>query len=202
MVLAPHFKSRRGKIAMRLVILFSTCFLCWHAQNILAADEAANWAQPIKIEGLPNFHKVNDNLYRGAQPLQEGYLELKKLGVKTIVGFRDSDTDSKHLRKLPIKVVHIPMKTGSPTKEDVVKFLKTVSDPKNQPVFVHCKHGSDRTGLMCACYRIFIDKWTKTQAIDEMTNGDFGFHPQWSSLIDFIQDLNVEEIEKKAGITE
>ena len=68
------------------------------------------------------------------------------------------------------------------------------------PVFVHCLHGADRTGTMCAAYRVVVDGWTKQQAIDEMTKGGYGFHPVWANLPKFIENLDVEKIKAKAGL--
>jgi hypothetical protein len=53
---------------------------------------------------------------------------------------------------------------------------------------------------MCAIYRIAVEGWTKEEAIEEMTKGDFGFHEIWDNLIKFIKDLDIDEIKKKAGM--
>lgn len=42
---------------------------------------------------------------------------------------------------------------------------------------VHCWHGSDRTGAVIAAYRIVQQGWSQHDAIDEMINGGYGFHP-------------------------
>ena len=49
-------------------------------------------------------------------------------------------------------------------------------------------------------YRIAIDGWTKQQAIEEMTQGGYGFHSIWRNLPRFLQNLNVGEIKAKAGL--
>jgi protein tyrosine/serine phosphatase len=41
----------------------------------------------------------------------------------------------------------IPMEAWRPEQEDVVRFLRIVTDPKRVPVLVHCQHGADRTGM-------------------------------------------------------
>ena len=79
----------------------------------------------------------------------------------------------------------------------MVKFLKTVTDENVQPVFVHCKHGADRTGTMVAIYRIVVEGWSKEDAIKEMRQGGFGYHEVWKMLPEFIRELNVEEIKKQ-----
>jgi protein tyrosine phosphatase (PTP) superfamily phosphohydrolase (DUF442 family) len=157
-------------------------------------DRPASWAEKLDRPGLPNLHKVNTGLYRGAQPTAEGIKELEKLGVKTIVNLRSSHSDKKILGKSTIAVEPIPMNPWHAEEEDVVRFLKIVTDKKRQPVFVHCQHGADRTGVMCAAYRVVVDGWTKQQAIDEMTKGGFGFHSIWSNLPEFIEKLDVEKV--------
>jgi tyrosine-protein phosphatase SIW14 len=92
------------------------------------------------------------------------------------------------------------MKTWSPTEEQAVKFLKVATNKKRQPVFVHCKHGSDRTGVMCAMYRVVVDGWSKQSAIEEMIKGDFGFHPLWTNLIKFVQNISVDSLKEKSGL--
>jgi protein tyrosine/serine phosphatase len=178
---------------------------CVGSSQALAHEPAKtsdDWAKAIEKSGLPNLHKVNDNLYRGAQPEKEGYAELAELGIKTIVCLRESDPDLKAIKGSKLECVHIPMKTWNPTHEEAVEFLKVVADKSKQPIYVHCKHGSDRTGTMCAIYRIAIDGWSKDDAIREMTKGDFGFHPCWSNLIRFIKKLDMEAIKKKADLKE
>lgn len=160
----------------------------------------ANWAAKLDRPGLPNLHKVNDNLYRGAQPTAEGIRELEKLGVKTIICLRDNHSDKDILGDSKIAYEQIPVKTWEPKEEQVVRFLRIVTDKKRQPVFVHCKHGADRTGTMCALYRVAIDGWTKQQAIDEMADGGFGYHSVWTNLPTFIKKLDIDKVKSKAGL--
>ena len=49
---------------------------------------------------------------------------------------------------------HIYFNALHPEEKEVVRFLQIVTDPLRQPAFVHCKHGADRTGMMCAIYRV------------------------------------------------
>ena len=39
----------------------------------------------MPVPGIKDFGRVNEYLYRGAQPKEEGIEELKKLGIDTIV---------------------------------------------------------------------------------------------------------------------
>jgi len=162
----------------------------------------ANWAQRIDFPGLPNFYKVSDDLYRGAQPTAEGMKQLKELGIKTIINLRSVHSDRDELGDTKLAYVHMNMTTRGPKNDDVVRFLKIVTDSNSTPVFVHCQHGSDRTGTMCAIYRIAVQGWSKDEAIAEMTGGDFGFHRIWMNLVDYVRKLDTDEIKKSAGLNE
>lgn len=170
---------------------------------VVRTDELAShpaWATKMNRPGLPNLHKVSHGLYRGAQPTAEGIKELEKMGVKTIVCLRTGSVDEKLVKGSHMALEEIPMNAWDVKEEHVVRFLKIAADKKRQPVFVHCQHGADRTGAMCAAYRVVIDGWTKQHAIDEMTKGDFNFHSVWINLPKFIENLNVEAVKAKARI--
>jgi len=152
--------------------------------------------------GLPNLHKVSDDLYRGAQPTAEGVERLKALGVRTIVSLRSSDTDKNLPIPPEITYEHIPMTAWRPNDRDVVRFLRIVGDENRLPVFVHCRRGADRTGMMSAIYRIAVQGWSKEQAIAEMTQGGFRFNSGWQNLVQYIRDLDVDAIRQQAGLGE
>jgi protein tyrosine/serine phosphatase len=167
-------------------------------------DRPESWATAIgDLPGLSNLFKVSDELYRGAQPEEAGYAQLKKLGVKTVVSLRTfhrDRSDREACRKHGLRYVNITVQAWEPEDDEVIELLEVVTNPQNQPVFIHCKHGSDRTGMMSAIYRIAVQGWPKDEAIAEMTRGGFGFHSVWQNLVDYVTDLDVEKIKKRAGI--
>ena len=121
---------------------------------------------------LPNFHQVNPQLYRGAQPKAGGLQRLKELGVKTIVNLRGKDehtgAESEEAQSLGLRYYNVPLpEFSSPRDAEVQRVLDIISTAANQPVFVHCRHGEDRTGTIIACYRISHDGWTAAAAKKE-----------------------------------
>jgi len=163
-------------------------------------ERPAAWAMPLKRPGLPNLHKVSDNLYRGAQPTAAGFRELAGLGVKTIVNLRKHHSDKHDLDDSSLALVEIPMSAWEADTDAAIRFLQVVTDPARAPVFVHCQHGADRTGAMCALYRIVVQGWTKDDAIREMTEGGFGHHAVFDNLSRFLRDLDIEALRKAAGM--
>jgi protein tyrosine/serine phosphatase len=167
---------------------------------IIAKSRPAVWATAIQTKGVDNFYKVSNELYRGKQPNAEGFKNLKEMGIKTIVNLREEDSDTKLIKNLNIGYEAIPMKASKAKEEDVIKFLKIVTAKDKTPVFVHCRRGADRTGLMCAVYRIAVQGWSKEDAIDEMINGGYRFSPLCMYLKDFINNLDIEKIRKELNI--
>jgi protein tyrosine phosphatase (PTP) superfamily phosphohydrolase (DUF442 family) len=164
------------------------------------ASRPESWAQPVALAGVPNLHKVSDTLYRSAQPTAEGMKNLKEMGVETIVNLRSFHSDRKEIGDTGLGYEHIYMKAWHPERKEIVRFLQIATNPARTPVLVHCQHGADRTGTMCALYRIAVQGWTREEALREMTEGGFGFHSIWKNLPGWIAKLDVESIRKEAGI--
>ena len=158
---------------------------------------ARKWAQRLELPGVPNFHKVSENLYRGAQPTAAGMRELEKLEIKTVISLRSFHSDRGEIEGAGLAYEHIYMKTWHPEDKEIIRFLQIVTDPNRLPVFVHCQRGADRTGTMCAIYRIAVNGWDKGEAIEEMTKGGFGFYEGWQNLIEYIQNLDIERIKRQ-----
>ena len=163
-------------------------------------DRPATWAQPIKMEGVPNLHKVNEVLYRSAQPTATGMRNLKEMGVLTIVNLRSFHSDRSEIGDSGLAYEHIYMKAWHAEEEEAVRFLQILIDPKRTPALVHCQHGADRTGAMGAIYRVVVEGWSKDEAIREMTQGGFGFHEVWGNLPLWIKNLDPDRIRKRVGI--
>jgi protein tyrosine/serine phosphatase len=124
------------------------------------------------MNGVPNFQRVSDRLYRGGQPTPEGMDGLKQLGIRTIIDLRDRTGLPSAERKLAkahgIHYHRIPLgKLLGPNHETMDKVLKILGDPESGPVYVHCRRGCDRTGAVIACHRIANEGWTAEEAITE-----------------------------------
>ena len=137
-----------------------------------AAFVATTVAAGPVVDGVDNFQKVNDHIYRGAQPTGDGFTNLKKLGIETIVDLREpgdrSMLEQKAVTAAGMRYVSVPMYGMSmPSNESAQKVLGMLEDSSTGPVFVHCRRGADRTGGVIACYRIEHDLWKSQQALAE-----------------------------------
>jgi len=128
--------------------------------------------QAPQAAGVPNFHQLNDIVYRGAQPSPQGFQSLSKLGVKTIIDLRETGgraiAEKKVVEAAGMKYINIPLSGRSaPTEAQVSRLLALLNDNNSGPVFVHCRRGADRTGTIIACYRISHDHWDNQKALNE-----------------------------------
>ena len=164
------------------------------AQPAVPAALQPAYGEKLHLAGIHNAGKINDLLYRGAQPEENGLAELKKLGVRTIVDLRGEDREKLDWERgaaeaLGMRFVHLPVSGWSPpSDEQVAQFLGLFRDDPHQRVFVHCRFGDDRTGVFVATYRMALEKWSPEQALGEMYF--FGFNGFWHpSMKKFIREF-------------
>ncbi|HLJ51625.1 MAG TPA: tyrosine-protein phosphatase [Bryobacteraceae bacterium] len=152
------------------------------------------------VQGIRNFHQVNEHVYRGGQPTDEGFAALSKLGVRTVIDLREAGERSKAeeaaVTSAGMKYVNVPM-TGliPPTESEISKILGLMENESAGPVFVHCRRGADRTGAVIAAYRIDHDRWENTHALSEAKEMGMSFfqYPRKS----FIRDFQARVVEAK-----
>ena len=201
------FAMTAGAVWLSIAVSWSGCTLgpgqlvdlATGRQTPSAPARPEHWAAPLDRPGLPNLHRVTEALYRGAQPTGEGFRQLRNMGIRTVVNLRDMHDDA-GVTDEPMVLKRIRFTTWWERQDQVVEFLRIVTDSNNSPVFVHCLHGSDRTGMMLAAYRIVVQGWSKDEAIREMTEGGYGFHAGWANLIRFIRDMDVQKVRREAGL--
>jgi protein tyrosine phosphatase (PTP) superfamily phosphohydrolase (DUF442 family) len=143
-------------------------------------------------QGIPNLRTVTENFYRGGQPTGEALRSLKAAGVAVDVCLdneqRYIDDERQQAAAAGLKFVNIPLNPlRKPSEADIARFLSIVNRKDEEPVFVHCVHGRDRTGAMVAIYREVHDHWTPDAAYREML--DAGFRPFFKKLSDTVFDI-------------
>jgi len=149
---------------------------------------------------IPNLSRVNPRLYRGGEPKKLGWEKLKSLGIKSIVNLEEKgsgDSNEKRVAEsLGIKMYYLPISLHIvPTEGQVLMFLEIVLASENQPVFIHCNNGRDRTGVMIAMYRVVVDGWTIKNAYDEATSlGYWPYYGEDAPLKKFIHQLKDKKI--------
>ncbi len=135
-------------------------------------------AERLDLTGVPNPGRVHAGLLRGGQPTPEGFRALAALGVTLTIDLRGGDERSTAERELVtslgMEYVEIPMSGWrTPRPDEVERLLGLLREARRGVVFVHCRRGAERTGVMIAAYRIAVEGWTPAEARAEMEAYDF-----------------------------
>lgn len=137
----------------------------------------------VGIEGVENLGVVKAGaIYRSAQPDFDfgGGLALDQLKIKTILNLRKA-SEAVDVAVFNMQSIEIPLNVFD--NIDVAEFdriIDTMNNKDLQPLLVHCRQGQDRTGVICACYRMRIDGWAIEEAEEEMQS--YGFNDLWFML--------------------
>jgi len=154
------------------------------------------------MPGVSNFHQVDDHLYRGAQPSAEGFRNLAKLGVKTVIDLREpgdrETTEARTVTTDGMRYIHIALNGyHAPSEEQITQILGILSRDAG-PVFIHCRRGADRTGTVVACYRIAKENWPNEKALAEAKQ--YGMSWTELSMQDFVRHFTPTEITASSDI--
>jgi protein tyrosine/serine phosphatase len=123
---------------------------------------------------IPDFVEVTPTLYRGAQPRKHGFEALAKMGIEIVVDLRgDRDGERKKVTSLGMQYFPMHWQCSFPKDRTFAEFLTLIQKNPGKKIFVHCRVGDDRTGMMIAAYRMADEGWTAKQAMEEMTSHGF-----------------------------
>lgn len=157
-----------------------------------ADPRPAEWAQPV--DPHYNLFQMTPTLYRSALPDTTAVPLLEKLKVATVITFLP-EPDSPWLTTPDITQVQLPYRTNHVDDADVLKALRAIEYAEAKgPVLMHCEHGSDRTGLMAAMYRVVVQGWTKEEALSEMTQGGFGDSNHFKDGVRYMMQADVDKL--------
>jgi protein tyrosine/serine phosphatase len=125
-----------------------------------------------------------------------GFKSLQQMRTSIIVNFRDETSEvaseKREVESLGMKYVNIPWSgTSEPSSPQVVQFLDLVRANPNARIFIQCKRGADRTGVMIASYRMAVEHKAVSEAISEMFqfHYDHFFLPQLERYVNSLPEL-------------
>jgi protein tyrosine phosphatase (PTP) superfamily phosphohydrolase (DUF442 family) len=184
----PVTRKRRKSLTGLLCLLPALSFAA-------PVGRPVTWAKPVADTQLENFYQVSPMLYRSAQPYVDNFRELQQRGIGEVLDLRLYHKDVP-AADTSLTLQRVPLFASELDPQRIVTALKVIANAR-KPVLVHCLHGSDRTGAVVALYRIVCQGWSKQQALAEMEQGNFGYHPVFSNIPDFINNADVESIRQQ-----
>ncbi|MEM1001105.1 MAG: dual specificity protein phosphatase family protein [Bacteroidota bacterium] len=181
---------------LRLLVLLSLSIL----PSQFTCAQKLREAEKLELGGLKRFYKLNDSVFRAEQPTKKEFIEMESMGIKSVINFRRNRKDDKKASNTDLQLIHQPLKAKEMTVDDLIDSLRNIQGAE-KPILIHCWHGSDRTGVVVAAYRIIFEDWTKKEAIEEFRKKEFGYHENWfPNLEDMLEDLNVPFVKKELGL--
>lgn len=156
------------------------------AAPIVALPPTAHASERLyNLPGLSNVGRVAPGVLRGAEVGKGGYATLKAMGVKTTAN------EQKEVEAAGMRAIAIPIEMSREgLKEKVDRVVALMAAPANQPVYVHCRHGQDRTGIVIAAFRMKQQGWSLADAEAEMQT--FGFNDVWVNFKKFIRGYGAD----------
>ena len=173
-----------------LGFLFVSC-----STSPAVAQRKDTWAQSVEATHIENFHIVDKGVYRSGQPTAEACKEMEKLGIKELLNLRNYHSDKDVAKGTSLKLNRIAMNAHNCEWDKLVEAVRIIKNRKG-PIVIHCWHGSDRTGLVVALYRMVFQDWSKEEALNELENGEYGFHKVYGNIKTFIKNMDIAEFKK------
>ena len=123
----------------------------------------------------PNLYSIDGLMYRSSQPSPAQLAILKKkYGIKTIINLRGENGlsayyyEKKACCDLGLELINVRTYSRSPPHFTEIKSLQKIFKKIQYPALMHCKSGSDRTGIAAALYRILHLQQSVELALKEL----------------------------------
>jgi tyrosine-protein phosphatase SIW14 len=195
--------SCRNTLVVFCLLIAAGCSEHHVRHNQTPAVSQPAFAEKIYVPGISDFGKVNDFLYRGAQPKDDGVAQLKKFGIDTIVDLRSElhgliGNERQYAESLGIRYVNLPGSGWATAKdEQIAQFFSLIHERPRRKIFIHCWLGGDRSGMFIAAYRIAFENWSPQQAIGEMRSFHYlhFWHPNMARWVERFPDRLAQSAE-------
>ena len=127
------------------------------------------------VPGIVNFAHVETTVACAGATTPAALAEVKRMGYASVVNLRqaseagaDIDAAAAAAKAAGLNFVHLPFNAAAPDPMLVDNFLKAVTDPRNQPAFIHCA-SANRAAALWMIKRVELDKWDVDRASAEAT---------------------------------
>lgn len=188
--------TRRIILSAAAPVVLSVLAACSDSPSVPAVAQPER-AQVVTLKGVENLHRVSAELYRSGQPEPEGFTALEQMGVRSVLNLREYHKDTRKARHTDLHLMAYPVAAGQVTAGDVENCLRLLQDaPK--PALVHCWHGSDRTGIVVAAYRIIYQGWSVDAAEKEFRDDTYGHHEFWyGNLVELLRNTDWQAMKQR-----
>jgi uncharacterized protein (TIGR01244 family) len=145
------------------------------------------------VPGITNFAQVETTVACAGAVTPASVAGIKNMGFASIINLRlaneqgaDIDGEAAAAKAAGITFVHIPFNGSAPDPAVADRFIKTITEPGNEPAFIHCASGN-RAAAMWLIKRVLIDKWDNDRAAEEATQLGLTSSALKTFALDYIQ---------------
>jgi protein tyrosine phosphatase (PTP) superfamily phosphohydrolase (DUF442 family) len=134
------------------------------------------WAQaPRKetVEGIRNFTVVDPTIGCAGATEARVMPELARRGYRAVLNLRLAteagaaiEESRRAAEAAGLTYIHLPFDGQKPDPVVADAFIRAVSDPGHQPVFIHCV-SANRVSALLLAKRLVVDGWTEVRALEE-----------------------------------
>jgi uncharacterized protein (TIGR01244 family) len=125
------------------------------------------------VPGITNLARLETTVACAGAVTNSAVAEIKKMGFASIINLRqpteqgaDIEGEAAAAKTAGIKFYNIPFNNAAPDNAVVDRFLQTISQPGNEPAFIHCASGNRAAGMWLV-KRVLVDKWDVERASTE-----------------------------------
>jgi uncharacterized protein (TIGR01244 family) len=127
------------------------------------------------VPGVDNFGYIGKTVACAGATAPAALAEVKKLGYASVINLRvatepgaEIEASAAAAQTAGLRFIHLPFNASSPDPMLVDKFITAITDPKNQPAFIHCA-SANRAATLWMVKRMVVDKWDADRAATEAT---------------------------------
>jgi uncharacterized protein (TIGR01244 family) len=142
---------------------------------LVSVAEAQSQGKKSTVPGITNFSQVETTVACAGAITPSSVAGIKKMGFASIINLRlptepgaDINGEAAAAKAAGINFVHLPLSPSAPDPAVADQFIKTITEPGNQPAFIDCASGN-RAAAMWLIKRVLIDKWDNDRASEEAT---------------------------------
>ena len=138
-----------------------------------------------------NYHWIGPGMARANQPSPEQLDRYAAMGFATIVNLRGVSDRGHYLLeqaacdRLGLRLVNMPISATTPPTVELVRAAQDLFATVRTPCLIHCKSGSDRTGLMGVLYRHLSQCDEIRVALDQLSPRFLHLRRGKAGMVDF-----------------
>jgi len=163
------------------------------ATAVILGGAAQGQVTKESVPGITNLARVESTVACAGAVTPSAVAEIKKMGFASIINLRqpteqgaDIEAETAAAKTAGMKFYNIPFNNAAPDPAVVDRFLLTISQPGNQPAFIHCASGN-RAAAMWFVKRVLLDNWDIERAGAEAASLGLGNATLKTFMLNYIE---------------